>query len=53
MLIDFIPVEKLPHWLVWLDWCLYAYWPELLMYLGGCLVLWIIYCLFIQGTGVG
>lgn len=25
MLIDFIPVSKLPYFIVWLDWCFYAY----------------------------
>jgi hypothetical protein len=30
MLIDFIPIERLPHIIVWLDWVFYVYWPTLL-----------------------
>lgn len=30
MLIDIIPIEKLPWFIVWLDWCVYAYWKELI-----------------------
>lgn len=29
MLIDFIPVQKLPWVIVWIDWNVYAYWPSL------------------------
>lgn len=28
MLIDYIPVEKLPRILVWIDWNFYAYWKS-------------------------
>lgn len=29
MLIDHVDIEKLPQLIVWLDWCIYAYWPTL------------------------
>ena len=45
MLIDFIPVEKLPTWLVWLDWCQYAYRKELILMF----ICWIAYCLIRHG----
>ena len=25
MLIDYIDLELLPYWIVWIDWCFYAY----------------------------
>ena len=31
MLIDHIDIEKLPGIIVWLDWCVYAYWPSLMV----------------------
>jgi hypothetical protein len=43
MLIDFIPIERLPHAIVWLDWVFYAYWPTLLTsFLALCAYLWLI-----------
>lgn len=29
MLIDYIPADRLPWFVVWLDWVFYAYWPSL------------------------
>jgi hypothetical protein len=49
MLIDYISVEKLPNWMVWLDWCIYAYRFPLFvcMFIG--IVFWILWCLYKQG----
>lgn len=32
MLVDFIPAEKLPFIVVWIDWNFYAYWISLLVF---------------------
>ena len=53
MLIDFIDVEKLPYWLVWLDWCFYAYKAELVIFILGGALFWVVYCFVKQGFGVG
>lgn len=29
MLVDYIPADRLPWIVVWLDWNFYAYWPSL------------------------
>jgi len=31
MIVDYIPPEKLPHIVVWLDWNFYAYWPSIMV----------------------
>jgi hypothetical protein len=49
MLIDYISVEKLPGWLVWLDWCFYTYNNELFWFLTGAIFIWLIYCFVQQG----
>ena len=42
MLIDFIPIEKLPYVIVWIDWCIFAYWKSLLIaFLASILVYWV------------
>lgn len=33
MLVDFIPVQKLPWIVVWIDWNFYAFWPSLFVFL--------------------
>lgn len=53
MLIDHINIEKLPHWLVWFDWCFYAYKTEFILFILGGILFWVIYCFVKQGFGVG
>ena len=53
MLIDYISPEKLPHWIVWLDWCFYAYKSSFFIFIGIGFIGWIIYCFSKQGIAVG
>ncbi len=46
MLIDFISVEKLPNWLVWLDWNIYAYYPSFVV----CIILGLLHYYISCGT---
>lgn len=53
MLIDYISPERLPNWLVWLDWIFYAYKVELLIAVCISILGWILFCFFKYGSGVG
>ena len=49
MLIDYVAPHKLPDWLVWLDWCFYAYKMSFFILIGIAIILWVILCYFKQG----
>jgi hypothetical protein len=49
MLIDYIDPHRLPNWVVWLDWCFYAYRTELYIALGGAILGWLLFCFIKQG----
>lgn len=53
MLIDFIDSERLPFFIVWLDWVFYAYKIELIIFLACGVAGWIIFCWFRYGYMVG
>lgn len=53
MLIDLIDPDKLPYWLVWLDWCFYAYRLSFIVIMMVAFLIWIIYCFSKQGIAVG
>ncbi len=53
MLVDFISPEKLPDWLVWLDWNFYEHKLALFMFVAVAFVLWVLWCLTKYGTAVG
>ena len=54
MLIDLIDVEKLPNWLVWLDWCFSSYKTSLFVFIGLGVIGWLVYCYIKQnGFAVG
>lgn len=47
-IVDYLP-DWYPHWLAWYDWCLEAYFYELLIVL----VIWSVYCYIKQGYPIG
>ena len=51
MLIDYF--NNLPSWLVWLDWCFYAYKFPLFISMSFGLIGWLIFCYIKQGPAVG
>ena len=53
MLIDYIDSARLPFFVVWLDWNVYAYKLSLTVCLALGLVIWMVWCWLRYGPAVG
>ena len=53
MLVDYVDPERLPFWVMFIDWNMYAYRPSLFVFLLAGFVAWNVYVAVRYGYAVG